>query len=192
MKIPATAILVSRDQADADMVLGNLLDKFEEVLFWNNETGPADLKVFGRYALAATTKYTTIYFQDDDCLVDVEKLWLCYGEDRGAPLCNMPEEHRAKYPDGIALVGFGCFTDLWTIRRAFSPYLAKYPIDELFLIECDRVFTALAPHSLALADVPMHHLANARLPTSLYRRPDHASRLAEIRRRIAIVKGAGQ
>lgn len=194
--IPATAIIVTRGDRPASvrMIEAELSEAFDNVVVWDNSSSPIDLKVFGRYVAAGSSDYDLpVYFQDDDCVVDFRKLWELYqARPREAlTLCNMPEEHRSKYPDGIALVGFGCFTRRSVIRMAFDAYRAVYAVDDIFLRECDRIFTALNAGRIQLADVQVDHLPHATGSDRLYREPMHAAHLATIRGRIAYIKELG-
>jgi hypothetical protein len=162
---------------------------------------PDDLKVFRRYWLireiavdAAQLADLTgdradpiIYVQDDDCVTDAAAIVAQYKP--GLVTCNMPAEFRAgEYGENFptlarqsALVGFGAVFDS-SLLAAFAPYLEIWPHDDLFNVECDRVFTAL--NLTKFVDVPVERLAVSWDPDRLGCRPDHQARWKQIRRRI--------
>ena len=153
---------------------------------WDPGVAPRDIdfKVFKRYLLAQyRSDYPVIFTQDDDCVVNIDSITPHYTP--GVVTCNLPLHRRAEYSDGIALVGWGAVFDR-NLTSVFNLYLKHYPMDDLFLTECDRVFTGL--NKIKLIDVPFTHLPHAESPTRLHKRPDHWERLAEIRRRVYRVK----
>lgn len=152
---------------------------------WNNSKC-TDLKVFGRYAgLNVIRAGQRILTQDDDCLVNFPQLITKY--EPGVITCNMPAHRRAEYADGVALVGWGAIFDC-SLISVFNIYLKHFPIDDLFLTECDRVFTGL--NKVKMVDIPFTHLPNAETPDRLHKRTDHWDKLREIRERIYFVKRA--
>ena len=147
-------------------------------------THGTDYKVFKRYLLAQFSSYhPIIYTQDDDCAVDIRSIIPHY--EPGVVVCNMPLHRRAEYADGVALVGWGAIFDC-SLTSVFNTYLKYFPIDDLFLTECDRVFTGL--NKVKMIDIPFTHLPNATNPDRLHNRKDHWERLAAIRERIYTVK----
>jgi hypothetical protein len=155
---------------------------------WDNTTR-FNLKVFGRYAKLYPGEgfsYHKIYTQDDDCILNPASIAQLIAEyEPGTVTCNLPAHRRPEYTDGVALVGWGAIFDR-TLTSVFNLYLKHFPLDDLFLTECDRVFTGL--NRVKLIDVPFTHLPHATDHSRMCNRPDHWSRLAEIRRRIHIVK----
>jgi hypothetical protein len=149
---------------------------------WNNSKR-INLKVFGRYVGLWSTLSRIVYTQDDDCIVQVHQVLNAY--EPGVVTCNLPAHRRPEYSDGIALVGWGCIFDR-NLTSVFNLYLKHFPIDDLFLTECDRIFTGL--NRVKLIDVPFTHLPNAESPDRLHKRPDHWDRLREIRERVYFVK----
>ena len=141
-------------------------------------------KVFERYLMVEfRTDATWIYTQDDDCNVDYKSVLAAY--EPGVVTCNMPLHRRAEYTDGTALVGWGAIFDR-NLTSVFNLYLRHFPIDDLFLTECDRVFTGL--NKVKMIDVPFVNLENAEGADRLHKRPDHWEKLREIRERIKHVK----
>ena len=147
-----------------------------------------------------------VYVQDDDCVTDPEAI--CAAYEPGLVVCNMPpeflkpndrgyaandsfaiqmveEEECAQFRPATrasALVGFGAVFDADLIFPAMLRYLSHYRRDELFLIECDRIFTAL--NFTRFVDVPVRNLAHAKRPGRLSTLADHNQRYNEIRRRL--------
>lgn len=142
-----------------------------------------DLRVFGRYAEIYPQEGQLVYTQDDDCAVEIQQIVSAY--EPGIVVCNMPLHRRAEYTDGTALVGWGAIFDR-NLTSVFNLYLRHFPIDDLFLTECDRVFTGL--NKVKMIDVPFVNLENAEGADRLHKRPDHWEKLREIRERIGFVK----
>lgn len=159
---------------------------FDQLIVWDNRRAPVDFKVAGRFIAAAGARNDVLYVQDDDCVVEAEALARQF--DHASVLCNMPQDRRAEYDGtGIALIGWGCIFP----RRAldvFGRYLAKYPMDELFLRECDRVFTYLNRETVQLTEVGFTHLPVAFGDDRMGRERRHRTDFLEIQRRLAHVQ----
>lgn len=153
-----SAVLVTKGDVDLTPIINAL--PFDDVIVWNNLSRPQDSKVYGRYRAIQEAKHGVIYTQDDDCVVDAAAIIAQF--ESGKVVCNMPrnkmEEYiRMKLPS-LGLVGWGsCFER--NAIKVFERYLKRYPIDELFLRECDRVFTWL--NSPKWVDVKFEHLPHA-------------------------------
>ncbi len=158
-----TAIVVTKGDVDLDPIRDSLA-VFDQVLIWDNSKqilDPCrDRKVYGRYLCAQWADNDTVYVQDDDCLINVGLLCDLY--EPGELLCNVKSHHakvyKERYP-GISLVGWGAIYPKSMID--FSPYLAKYPEDELFDRECDRVFTWLNRAKTRMVNVGIEDLKHA-------------------------------
>ena len=144
-----------------------------------------DFKVFTRYIYTSLHDpyFPYVYTQDDDCVVNPDLILYAY--EPGVVTCNMPLHRRAEYADGVALVGWGAIFDR-NLTSVFNLYLRHFPIDDLFLTECDRVFTGL--NRVKMIDVPFVNLENAEGADRLHKRSDHWEKLREIRERIGFVK----
>jgi hypothetical protein len=129
--------------------------------------------VFGRYT--APVRHEIVYTQDDDCLTDVAAVLAAY--EPGVIVNAMTPEHAAQYPGWVTLIGFGAVFD-----RSMAEALDVWERDDLFLRECDRVFTALYPHKTVFPGITMLHWATEE--NRLYRQPDHLAARAAIMRRI--------
>lgn len=178
-----TVVIVTKGGA---VGLGDLTNPgiFGEAILWDNSKKLRDAKVYGRYlgALEASNDY--IYVQDDDCVIDIQRL--CAEYQQGELLCNLKPHHRdvyaAQYP-GISMVGWGAIFPKSMID--FSPYLDRYPEDELFLRECDRVFTWLNRAKTRVVDFGVQDLPHAFHEDRMGREIRHGNDLMEIRGRLA-------
>ncbi len=175
----ATAVLITKLKEYPQEVLDSLKKyNFDEILI---ETECPS--IHRRYELALKAKNDLIYVQDDDCLVDVQKLYNLYN---GQITNYMKQAHYNSYRGtGVTLVGWGTFFPKKMID--FSPYLDKYPIDALFLSQTDRVFTYLnQPHHTMVTDVV--DLPTATDPSRMSSLSDHWDNLSQIRQRLLSIK----
>lgn len=185
----ATAVIVSRFDQPMGEILAPILacPLIDEILIVKGKDG-----IFERYEAAGRARNPIIYTVDDDCIVDPTPILAAHIA--GKVTANMPTKpnHRADYSDGIALVGFGaCFQrfmgNLSVDGSPFSRYMAAgFGFDELFMRECDRVFTALS--SLNLVDIPKANTPAADAANRMGRERRHGADLQEIRRRIYDVR----
>lgn len=180
-----TAVVVTKGGQPLSEIRESL-KAFGELLIWDNSF-EADCKVFGRYMAAQRATNDVIYVQDDDCVVDAEAI--CRRYERGVVTCNWPEPHRSVnanlYRGGIALVGWGAVFHKSALD-VFDTFREMWDFDELFLRECDRVFTAL--NRTKLIEVPLHHLPTAEAQDRMWRERRHMDDLSVIRERIAAVQ----
>ena len=196
--------VVTKGDRDISEVLKSL-DGFGYVCVWNNSSPHhTDLKVYGRYAaLSGQHLICQVYeclpyyrcCQDDDVIVDWNNLLEQYipEQHEGKILCNMPQKWRPHYSTtgGISLVGFGAimherFVDDWGRARPFQRYDdAGWVRDEVFMRECDRVFTYLHRDKIEWLDIPMRQLDYSSAPDRMYRQARTNDDYNEIRRRLA-------
>lgn len=174
-----SAVVVTKGDFPLGEIAPPIYKHFEQVLIWNNSQG-LDLKVFGRYAGAYIAAYDHIYVQDDDCLVDPVELLKAYD---GKQLVNyISPERKAHYAGAITLVGHGAIFPRKTLS-VFRRYLQRFPLDDFFLTECDRIFTGLAGDRVTILRDPIH-MPWARDPTRLSLRPQHDSLVVEVQKRL--------
>ena len=129
-----------------------------------------------------------VYFQDDDCVTSPAEIVAQW--EPGKIVCNMPVSlgHRANYENQLdKLVGFGAVCERSLIKETFERYWKYFPIDELCLRECDRIFTGLNSERIKLVDVPVRHLPWATGEDRLYRQADHMSNTRLARERVKLV-----
>jgi hypothetical protein len=131
--------------------------------------------VYGRYELAARARNPIIYTQDDDCLTDVAEVISAY--EPGIIVNAMTSNHSKQYRSQVTLLGFGSVFDQSLIK-----IMGAFKRDEVFLRECDRVFTALVPHKSVFPNVMI--LPHATAENRLYRQKEHEAMRREIGRRI--------
>ena len=177
-----SAVIVTRGNVDLSRQVEalNTVPTVEEVLVWDNSQA-CDFKVYSRYLAMRHAKNPFIFTCDDDCLVDANAVISAYTS--GNVVVNMPSAKRSEYEvlaPGVALVGWGAVFDA-TAVSVFDAYLSCYPMDELFLRECDRVFTAL--NTVQYVDIPIEHLSHA-FSGRMGNEPRHLYDLAEIQKRI--------
>lgn len=198
-----SAVLVTRGDVDLARIVATLEPSlFAEIVVWNNgaadrhasemqkraeaaalvpvvwaNTEGSDLGVYGRYAALRAVSGSSVYVQDDDCVLDPLALALLTSAyEPGRLVCNMPAPFRAHYTDS-GLVGFGAVFDAALPHLAFDR-LPAIPADpdettyaSWFLRCCDVVFTTLTP--MTWIDVPYSNLPYATGPDRMYRQPGH-------------------
>lgn len=181
-----SAVVVTKGDRDITRVLDSLW-RFGEVLVADNSKSPLDNMVFSRYIRAITAKFPVVYFQDDDTIVDTYALCQQYQPNR--VVCNMPERwHKAYTGTGISLVGFGAVMDRAIAHP--SSWIERYsraglPHDDVFLRECDRVFTYVNRDRVVWTDVKIGQLEYSSAPDRMYVQARTAGDYNEIRRRLA-------
>lgn len=141
-------------------------DFINEILIRDNTK--QNLMGYGRYTTAIKARNDTIYVQDDDCIVDVAKL---YKEYDGTKLVNgMKESHILAYQGVDSMVGWGAlFEKKWI--KVFDKYITKYGVDDLIIRESDRLFTAFVPRKTIMMEVDDFPSATADF--ALYRQGNH-------------------
>lgn len=175
--IKATCVLITKKSEYPKEVLASL--DFDEVLI---ETECPS--IYRRYELALKAKNDLIYVQDDDCIVDPQLIFEKY---YGLITNAMTPHHFEAYKNtGITLVGWGAFFPKHMID--FTKYLEKYPKDDLFLSQTDRIFTYLnQPFNSIVMDI--QHLPTAVEPGRMSTSPDHWDNLAKIKERLYNIGG---
>lgn len=131
--------------------------------------------VFGRYIGIDQAKNEIIYTQDDDCITDVAAVLEAYKP--GVVVNAMTQDHAKQYQRAATLIGFGAIFDRNLVRC-----LDGWERDELFMRECDRVFTALNQCEPIFPEIRI--LPQASDPERLWKQPAHNQFRAEIERRI--------
>lgn len=131
--------------------------------------------VFNRYVGAERARHGIIFTQDDDVISSPREIIDAYLP--GTVVNAMTIAHASHYPGRATLVGFGSIFD-----RDLISVLNGWERDELFLRECDRVFTALNRCSSIFPELAILPCAND--PERLWRAADHHAMRKEIERRI--------
>ena len=142
-------------------------DFINEILICDNSK-ESNLMCYGRYLKAKEARNDTIYVQDDDCIVDVKKLYERYD---GTKLVNgMKASHFDAYNSMGSMVGWGALFDKSWIS-VFDAYIKKYGEDKILIREADRIFTSLLPRETVVMDIK--DFPSATSEEALYRQPYH-------------------
>lgn len=172
-----SAVLVTRGDVDLSPVLDAL--PFEDIVIHDNSKMPTDSMVYGRYLAMQRAKYDIVYTIDDDAITN--SIAVCSQYREGMITANVPHDRRGFYSDGVTLLGWGSVFDRG-LTAVFEKYLERFPADDLFLRECDRIFTGL--NQVHVVDVPIKHLPHAHGSDRMGAESRHLADLAEVRRRI--------
>lgn len=179
-----TAVIVTRGDRDIRQVVQSL-DAFNEVIAFDNSKLAKDMMVFGRFLAARGARNEHVYWQDDDCLVDSAALVAQYQPDE--ILVNMPANRRQEYAGtGIQLLGWGTVAPRASVE-VFEQYFKTHLADELFLRECDRVYSYMSRDKIRLTEVWMEHLSYAHGTDRMGREPRHRTDFLKIRERLALL-----
>jgi len=167
--IKVTAVLVKYQRPDElDAICDHLgtFDFIDEILIRDNTK--ENLMGYGRYVTAKEAKNNTIYVQDDDCIIDVKKL---YDKYEGTKLVNGMKPSGIKaYSGRDSMVGWGTFFEKSWIK-VLDRYIDKYGKDDVLIREADRIFTYLLPRETIEMDVKDFPSATSK--DALFRQPDH-------------------
>lgn len=178
-----TAVLTKFKRHNEVSAIKKHLERFsfiDEVLIRDNSS--ENLMSYGKYLLIPKAKNDTIYYQDDDCIVNnLEELVKEYD---GTMVTNIKGSHFGMYQGKDSMMGWGCIFDKKHVAR-LEDYTMKYGVDDILLREADRIFTCLVPHRNILADVTDFPSCDAEY--ALYKQPNHQECKREaIRRACAI------
>ena len=152
-----TAVLITwKRQENIPRIVEEILkhDFIDEILIRDNSKCK-NLKCYARYLLAKKAKNNLIYVQDDDCINhDIPKLLGGEGINCGATPGYVNALNKPPYSNtSLALVGFGAIFNRKLIN--FDDYLSKYPKDNLFYSEVDRIFTLTNKTQVVPCDIEL-------------------------------------
>ena len=157
------------------------IPQINEILVRDNSV--TNLYDFGRYVEAKKAKNDTLYFQDDDCIVN-NILHLISLYDGTRLVCGMKPEHRKLYKGKEQLLGWGSLLD-----KSWFKYLKAYtdvhPKDELFYYQADRVLTGLLPSDPLVVDADITEFPSAYHSMAMYRRDDFYTKKQVIQDRVS-------
>jgi hypothetical protein len=174
MDLSVSAVLITRE---AEYPKDVRLDfPFEEVIIETQCTG-----VRRRFELAQQARNEVIYVQDDDCSLDIRRLWSHYD---GRLTHAITPGHKIMYAGlGVTLIGWGCFFPKRLID--WSRWDRMYGAGTIPEVEYDRVFTYLAqPHNTVV--MPFHQIPR---PRAMSRdNPDHYTSRARIFEALRLMK----
>jgi hypothetical protein len=135
-------------------IVSSLLENelISEIIVWNNGDPITlascrvidslhNIVCYGRYEAARRSSSDVIFVQDDDCIVhNIGFLYERYLEDSNAIHSNQSEQSAEKRK--LNNVGHGAIFHR-KLLNCFSSYSAIFPMDFLFMRECDMVFSSL-------------------------------------------------
>jgi glycosyltransferase involved in cell wall biosynthesis len=213
---PVTACLLSwKRPENLQPIVNSLLRHsfIREILVWNNNP-QVDLQLkgdrvriipseqnelcYGRYLCAQQATYQTIYFQDDDVIVEnVAELYQAYTKDRSRIVHGLTGQHlsqqeRAVYRQGhVALLGWGSFIDKSWLEPLAS-YVASQGVDALLRREADKFFSLLQQKRHKTMRARLRHLPGySSAGLALYQQPAHRRYKAlAVRRALAYLRRA--
>ena len=138
-----SAIIPTKGDVDLEPIRKHLeqYEEIKEIIFQKG-----DEFVFNRYRGIQKAKYDIVYTQDDDCLTDLRPILDAYEPD--IVVNAMRKERINDYDKDITLIGWGAIFD-----KKMISVLDWWKKDELFMRECDRVFTAMTKHKTVFADI---------------------------------------
>ena len=129
--------------------------------------------VWERYRIAAECASDDVYVQDDDCEIDIDRLYHVYVREGRRMITNaIPFGHQQNYKDtGVTLIGFGCLfprklaVEFVAQRQRWVDVFGETLVDT----ECDRIFTFVnQPHHNVVMPVREFRRANC-----MSNRPGH-------------------
>lgn len=182
-----TAVLITtKDEYPKDILeIIQAQPQINEVLIETRSTS-----VWNRFKLAQRAVNDVIYTQDDDCYVDnIQELLKRFESNCPRKIVHNCQEHhfnfyKEKCSNQIALIGWGSVFGKQHLQ-VFDLYFRKCPLDRLFELTADRVFTYLnAPHDVIIRPTRDHENAKGlRMST----RPDHWIELENILARLKLL-----
>jgi len=149
----------------------------DEILIRDNSEGE-NLKCYGRYQLAKKAKNDIIYTQDDDCVVDIDKIYTEFLKDTtrmatGTIQGFVDVVDDFTYGDKqLGLVGWGAFFKKDWIK-VLDRYIDKHGKDECFYREADRIFSILLGKHHNLVRTEIELLEDEDKSIALCEHPDH-------------------
>ena len=142
--------------------LANVVAHLKSLGFGEVLVGNKGHRMMNRYDTILEAKFDIIYTQDDDCIIhNINELVGLYKPER--IIANIKQAHLNSYDiisgGKLILVGWGAVFHKSLVD--FSKYLAKFPEDELFYREADRIFTWLNPHEVLVSDTKIQDFPSA-------------------------------
>ena len=167
MKVTAVLVKYQRPE-ELDTICDHLgtFDFIDEILIHDNTE--ENIMCYGRYKTALKAKNETIYVQDDDCIIDVQKLYDKY--DRTKLINGMKKSHMLTYSGVDSMAGWGMFFEKSWIK-ILDKYINKFGEDDILIRESDRIFTGLLERETVVINV--EDFPSATSKSALYRQPSH-------------------
>jgi len=162
-----TAVIPTKGQRPRELglVVSDLISsgRFDEIIIVKGDGGS-----FRRWEAAKRAKNSTVYTQDDDCIVGYDKLFKEYD---GQKMLVGMERHRyemySKSRD--KMVGWGALFEKDWIN--FEPYTKKFGEDDVYRRESDRIITHILKAEATIVDVSSFDTASQQ--GALCLEPDH-------------------
>ncbi len=179
-----TAVLITwKRQHNIPRIVESILKvpQINEILIHDNSKG-TNMYCYRRFDLAYVALNELIYTQDDDVINhDIDKLIEAHeGLTCAATESYMNALDKPPYSTtNLALLGYGALFSTQDIN--FGKYLSKYPADELFYREADRIFTLLNPNKPKVIKCNIEEIDN--LQNSMSGEERHLSDRQEIIKR---------
>lgn len=177
LKISAVIPTNNKRPQELEEIKQHLSQYFDDIVIMEDD-GKC---MYNRYL--ANTKYDVIYTQDDDLIVD-NIFDLISNYEYGYITCNTragsKEIYDKLYNGRIQLVGYGAIYHKDLVN--FEKYFNKFPEDERFYREADRVFTWFNKKKVIVADNKMRHFPSAETGMSI--NSDHYTSRDEIVNRL--------
>jgi len=161
-----TAIIVTRGNVDLQPILDQL--PYQETTVWDNSQRPEDQKCYGRFLAMREAANDLIFLIDDDVIFTAHAE-LRAAHQPGRITANMPSpwyENAGYDQEQSVQVGAGSLMERDLPWAAFDAYLARWPLDDLFLTYCDDIAGILTP-SLRV-DLGYEVLPHASAPGRIY------------------------
>jgi glycosyltransferase involved in cell wall biosynthesis len=195
---PVTACLLSWKRPQNMHPIVDSLQRhsfIQEILVWNNNP-QVDLRFdgervrviaagqneicYGRFLCAQQAKHQTIYFQDDDVIVEnVADLYKTFRADGNRIVHALAGQHftqqeRSVYRQGqVALLGWGSFIDKSWLE-SLEAYVAACGADHLLRREADKFFSLLQQKRHKSVRARLRHLPGySTAGVALYQQPEH-------------------
>lgn len=166
-----TAVLIKYKRLrELEQIIDHLetIPQIDEILVRDNSE--ENLGDYGRYLEAMKSKNDTLYFQDDDCIVNnIQQLIKLYNGTR--LVCNMTEAHQQLYKDKEQMLGWGSLLDKSWFKY-LDIYTKIYPMDDIFYRQADRILTSLLPKKPLVVTADITEFPSSWEPMAMHKQPD--------------------
>ena len=174
-----TAVLIQwKRQHNLPRIIESLNLPFISEILIRDNSKCKNIACYGRYWLARKAKNDIVYTQDDDCVVDVNKIYKEFLKDDSKMAAGTIQGFVDVVDDftygskQLGLVGWGAFFKKKWIN-ILDKYTHVYGTDECFYREADRIFSILLGkhHNLVKADIEL--LEDEDKSIALCEQPEH-------------------
>ena len=183
MAVTAIIATSGRRKDAIALVTRNLLDYdfIDEIMVVKSDVGPHQ-----RWEAAKRAKNSTIYVQDDDCIIgNIMDIYNAY--DKKHVTLGMERDRWPIYENQRSkMVGWGAFFEKSWVKR-MDPYIKMFGKDDIYKRESDRIFTYYNPTKMILAHV--HNFPTALDSEAMCLQEEHEWTKAEAIRRCEVAGG---